>query len=137
LGPLRALANPGIYLGMLLTALLVVAAYQVRPHYEIPLGTATDGPLLRGFNAGEDVPDNKAVTFRWSTGDAYITLQDIGRQDLDITLTLSGARPPGQPPPSIQVSAGSQVLLKVDPPPQITDYPLKVECGQVRDGTLV
>jgi hypothetical protein len=122
---------------MLLTALLVVGAYQARPGYDIPLGTATDAPLLRGFNAGEDVPVGKGITFRWSTGDSSITLQDVGRQDFDVTLSASGSRPPGQPTPSIEVFAGSRPVLKADPPPSISDYSFKVGRGDVSDGTLV
>ena len=79
------------------------------------MGTATDAPLLRGFNAGEDVPGGQGVTFRWSSGSSTITLQDVGRQDFDVTLSLSGSRPPGQPAPSIEVTAGSrQVRQKCD-----------------------
>src|SRR5207237_1633598 len=45
----------GPIIGTLITAILVVAAYQVRVRYDVPFGTATDGVLLRGFNAGEQV----------------------------------------------------------------------------------
>ncbi|MFL5733616.1 MAG: hypothetical protein ACJ78Q_10485, partial [Chloroflexia bacterium] len=136
LGPFGALANPAIYLGALLTALLVVAAYQVRPTFDIPLGTATDAPLLRGFNAGEKIPGQEGLTFRWSSGDAAVTLQDIGRQDLDVTLTASGARPPGQPAPSLQVLVGNRSVLQERPSPDFTDYHFKVDRTEVRDGTL-
>ena len=57
---------------------LVVAAYQVRPTYDIPMGTATDAPLLRGFNAGEVVPGDNGFKFRWSGAESQITLADVG-----------------------------------------------------------
>lgn len=132
---LRRLLNPGIYAGALITAVLVVAAYQVRPGYDIQIGTPTDGTILQGFNAGERMAQGGG-TFRWTGADSYIVLQDVGRQDFDVTLTLSGSRPQGQPPPTLRVESGSAVLLDTVPAPDRVDYKLTLSREYVKDGTL-
>ncbi len=63
----RRLLNVGIVVGLAITALLVVAGYQVRPTYDILIGSATDAPLLRGFNTKEVIPATPPNPFRWST----------------------------------------------------------------------
>jgi hypothetical protein len=134
---LRRLTNPGIYVGVFLAALAILLAYQARPSYNIPFGTTLDGALLSGFHAGESAQGDPTFRFRWSSGDSYITLRDVGRQDFDVTLTVSGSRPQGQPPPSIEVRAGGRTLLKENPPPQVVDYTFQVPRETVQDGTLV
>lgn len=124
------------YVGALVTILLIVAAYQVRPSYDIAFGTATDGALLQGFHEGEQVPGPEGFKYRWSTADASITLQDVGRQDFDVKLFVNGARPPGQQLPSITVSSGDLTLLKTDPPAQAVEYTFRVPREAVQDGTL-
>ena len=131
----RRLLNPGIYAGALITALLVVAAYQARPGYDIQIGTTTDGTLLRGFNAGEKMASGGG-TFRWTGADSYIVLQDVGRQDFDVTLTLSGSRPQGQPAATLRIESGGAVLPDTQPGPNLVDYKLAVTRDDVRDGTL-
>jgi hypothetical protein len=133
---LRIWLNPGIYAGVLLAGILMIGAYQFRPAYDIPFGTQIDGVLLDGFHAEEKAPDDQTFRFRWSSGDAYITLQDVGRQDFDVALSVSGTRPAGQPSPSIEVRAGGKSLLKVAPPPQLTAYSFQVPRESVEDGTL-
>jgi hypothetical protein len=118
-----------------LIALGMLAAYQATPSYEIPFGTATDAVLLQGFGAGEGGGDS-GPTYRWSTGDASIILQDIAQQDFDVDIQFNGWRPPRQPPPSLTISSGGRVLLKAAPPPQIIDYTFRVPSGLVTDGTL-
>lgn len=132
---LRRLLNPGIYAGAIVTALLVVVAYQVRPAYDIQIGTPTDGTILQGFNAGEKMSQGGG-TFRWTGADSYIVLQDVGRQDFDVTLTLSGSRPQGQPSPTLRVESGGAVLLDTVPAPDLVDYHLAVPRDLVKDGTL-
>src|ERR1044072_7059119 len=83
---LRGFLSIAPYLGALITVLLVVTRYQARPGYDIAFGTATDGALLQGFHEGEQMPPPEGFKYRWSTGDASITLQDVGRQDFDVTL---------------------------------------------------
>jgi hypothetical protein len=136
----RALLNPGIYAGVLLAFILVVAAYQVRPAYDIPIGTPTDGPLLRNFYDPETPPKDSGTpyaTYRWSRGNnSSIVFQDVGRQDFDIVLEVNGSRPAGQPPPSLKIKSGDTTLVDVQPPPGVQDYAFKVKREEVRDGTV-
>lgn len=134
---LYRLLNPGIFVGVLLTALLVVAAYQVRPTYAIGIGSPTDSSLVRGFNTPEVLPGEVAQPFRWTTADSYVTLRDVGRQDFNIILTVSGFRPAGQEAPSLKVDAGGGVLLDVTPAPRLTNYSFAVPRDAANDGTLV
>src|SRR5512133_2630933 len=94
----------GLLGSLALTAVAMVLAYQVRPQYDIVLGSTTDAALLKGFD-GAERPQDGSATYRWSTGDASITLQDIGQQDFDVAMQFNGWRPPGQPSPSLTVSA--------------------------------
>src|SRR4051812_602420 len=93
----QALLNPGVYAGVLVAAILVVLAYQVRPTYDIIVGSKLDGPVLVGFNEREAMQGNNPLPFRWTTDDSHIIFAGVGKQDLDVTLTLSGNRPVGQP----------------------------------------
>ncbi len=133
---LRRLANPGIYLGALIAALLVVAAYQGRPSYDIVVGSPIDGPVLQGFNAGERMQGDQSQTFRWTSDDSYILLEGVGTQDFDVTLTLSGSRPESQPQATLRVETDGETLLDVQPAPDLTDYHISVPRDRVRDGTL-
>lgn len=133
---LRIWLNPGIYAGVLLAAVLMVGAYQFRPSYDIGIASPTSSVLLRGFYPREKTPSDDTFTFRWSSGDGYITLQEVGRQDFDVTLWVNGWRPEGQPPPAIEVSAAGRSLLKVEPPPQPVDYTFQVPREAVENGTL-
>ncbi|MEO8286480.1 MAG: hypothetical protein ABI670_08590 [Chloroflexota bacterium] len=136
----RALLNTGVYAAILFSFFLVVAAYQVRPNYTIPIGTATDGPLLRNFYDAERPPagsNTPYATYRWSRGSASaIVFGDIGRQDLDVVVSVNGSRPPDQPPPVLTVKAGGATLLSVQPPPGPQDYAFSVSRDQLTDGTL-
>jgi hypothetical protein len=132
---LRRLLNPGFYLGGLVTALLVVAAYQVRPAYDVPIGTPTDGTILQGFNAGEKMAQGGG-TFRWTGADSYIVLQDVGRQDFDLTLTMSGSRPQGQPPAALRIESSGSTLLDTQLAPDLIDYQIAIPRELLPDGTL-
>src|SRR5437868_12290187 len=101
---------------LVLGTLAMLVTYQVRPQYDIVLGSTTDAVLLKGFD-GAERPEDGSSTYRWSTGDASVTLQDIGQQDFDVAMQFNGWRPPGQPSPSLTVSAAGRTLLTVDPPP--------------------
>ncbi|MBF6611938.1 MAG: hypothetical protein IVW55_02290 [Chloroflexi bacterium] len=133
---LRPLLNPGIYVGVVVAAALVVASYQARPSYDVTFGTSNDAPLLRGFNTAEVMAGANPIPFRWSTGDAHIILQDVGQQDFDVALTIAGARPVGQPPADLTVSVGSLTLLHLSPKAELTGYSFSVPRTALRDGTL-
>lgn len=135
------LLNPGTLAGMcagvVLTALLTVLAYQVRPTYAIGIGAPTDSSVVRGFNTPEVLPGNVPQPFRWSTADSYVTLRDVGRQDFSVIITVSGFRPEGQEAPRLSVDAGGSTLLDVAPAPRLTNYSFDVPREALNDGTLV
>lgn len=134
---LGRLFAPGIFAGVLLTAILSVATYQVRPTYAVPIGGPTDLLLVRGFNSPEALPGTPPQPFRWSKEDSYITFRDAGRQDFNVTLTASGYRPAGAPPPHMTIDAGGATLVDVVPAPQPTNYTFSVPSDAVKDGTLL
>ncbi len=136
---LRAPANPAVYLGALVAALIVVVAYQMRPTYDVQIGTDTDTPLLQGFNSGERTTDKDGLpysTYRWTTGNAQITLQDVGSQDFDVALSLNGTRPPGQPAPTLRITGAGRTFLNVQPTPGVADYSFRAPRDAVKEGTL-
>lgn len=114
--------------------LLIVAAYQVRPYYDIQFGTPTDGPLLDGFQGGERVPANVALgyqTFRWTSGYSTVTFRDVGAQPFSATLTVNGSRPAGQTAPRMVVKAEGQTLLEMQPPPGLSSQTFVVPADLV------
>src|SRR3954454_9200317 len=126
----RALLNPGVYAAVLLALVLVIGAYQARPSFDIPIGTATDGPLLGNFHDAERPPQGSGTpynSYRWSKGDhSTITFQDVGRQDFDVMLQVNGSRPAGEPPPVLKIRAGEATLLDVTPPQGVQTYTLRI-----------
>jgi hypothetical protein len=123
--------------GVLATLVLVVLAYQVRPTYAIGIGTPLDASLVRGFNTPERMPSEVPQPFRWTTEESFVTLRDIGRQDLNVTLTASGFRPEGQERAKLRVAVGNRTVLDVEPAPQLTNYSFQVSREDIADGTLV
>jgi len=136
LGVLRRLRNPGIYAGLLLTALFVTLAYQSRPSYDIQIGSATDQPLLKGFNTREVVAGDEPVPFRWTTGDAFVTFKEVGRQDFSVMMVINGWRPADQPPAHLRISSGGLTFFDGAPAPEPKEYLFVVPRDAVRDGTL-
>jgi hypothetical protein len=132
----RAATNPGIYVAILLSVLLLIAAYQVRPSYDVPVGTQTDGTILRNFNTAEVMQGDNPLHFRWTRGESRIVMEAVGRQDFDVALTISGSRPEGQPPATLQAVVAGQTMLDVQPPPELTEYRFAVPRDLVEGGTL-
>jgi hypothetical protein len=119
------LLNPGIYAGALISCLLVVLGYQSRPTQQVIVGSPTDAPLLDGFSGPERVPEGVDLgyrTFRWLSGYGRVTFTDLGAQPYSITLTVNGSRPPDTPPPVLTAQVNGEVLLQVQPPPQVETY---------------
>ncbi len=127
----------GLIWSVVLTLLAVLISYQVRPGYDIMFGKGTDGDLLDGFNKPEVMESDPYASFRWTTGDASITLQDIGSQDLDVTVQLNGMRPRDQPRPSLLITANGRRLLQAQPPPAVVAYTFRVPRSAVANSTLV
>jgi hypothetical protein len=134
---LRCLLNPGIFAGVLATLVLVVLAYQVRPTYAIGIGTPVDTSIVRGFNTPEQMPGEVPQPFRWTTAESSIVLRDVGRQDFNVILTVSGFRPEGQAPATLKVDVGNRTVLDITPATQLTNYSFAVSRDDVSDGTLV
>ena len=129
----------GIIAGIFVSALLVVAGYQARPSYDVQIGGPLDEPHLRDFNVREVTQGDAPTPFRWITGRSQIVFRDIGRQDLQVTLTVSGARPAGVPTSTLRVSVGEHlllVLLDIAPAPGISDYSFLVPRELLPSGTL-
>lgn len=133
---LRSVTNIGIYIGAVLAFLLVVAAYQIRPSYDIAVGSPTDVTAVRNFNAAERMQGDTGQSFRWTSGDSYIVLEGVGAQDFDVTLTVAGSRPEGQPPASFTVEISGENLLDVQPALPLTDYHFSVPREKVHSGNL-
>ncbi|HUP28464.1 MAG TPA: hypothetical protein VM409_08525 [Chloroflexia bacterium] len=123
--------------GVAISLAMVLLAYQARPGYTITFGSSTDNILLDGFHKPEVMDADTNVTFRWTTADASVTLQDIGDQDFDATIRVNGSRPQGQPPPTLSLNANHQQLLQTTVPPDIKDYTFHVPRAALTDGTLV
>ncbi|MDQ5823947.1 MAG: hypothetical protein M3441_06995 [Chloroflexota bacterium] len=134
---LRRLLNPGTFVGVFATLVLVVLAYQVRPTYAIGIGTPLDVSIVRGFNTPERMPGEVPQAFRWTTEESFVTLRDVGRQDFNVILTASGFRPEGHEPATLRVHVGDRTLLDVQPAPQLTNYSFQVAREDVADGTMV
>ena len=128
---LRRLLNPGIYAGALITAPAGCSCLPGSARLRHTDWHADRRHILQGFNAGEKMAEGGG-TFRWTGADSYIVLQDVGRQDFDVTLTLSGNRPPGQPPATLRIESGTTVLLDTQPGPDLIDYKLAVTRDDVR-----
>ncbi len=135
----KAICNPGIFVGIILAAVLVALAYQVRPGYDIQFGTPTDGTILDGFHAGERVPANVDLgykTFRWMKGYGTVTFRDVGAQPFTATLMVNGSRPEGQPAPRLTVRAAGHTLLEVQPPPGASSYSFGVPADILAGGSF-
>ncbi len=133
---LSVLLAPGVA-GVLFTAVLVAAAYQVRVGMNVELGAPTDSALLDGFNGPERVPPTVDLgyrTFRWMTGYGTATFRDVGIQPYDVTLTVNGSRPAGQPPPLLTVAVGTRRLLDVRPGDGLHSYTFTVPRDLLADG---
>jgi hypothetical protein len=135
-----ALLNPGVYLGVLLMVVLSVAAYQVRPSYDVVLGAPNDRGLISGFHDAEFTPPNAGLPytrFRWSAGDtSNIYFDGVGYQDFDAVVTVNGSRPAGAPQARLRLSAGDTLLLDTPVPPGISEFRLRVPRGAVGGGSL-
>ncbi|HET9494761.1 MAG TPA: hypothetical protein VFR15_11065 [Chloroflexia bacterium] len=135
-----ALLNPGVYFGVLLMAVLSVAAYQVRPSYDVAPGVPYDRGLISGFHDAEFTPPDAGLPytrFRWSAGNAsYIYFDGVGHQDFDAVVMVNGSRPEGAPPATMRLRAGDTVLLDTTVPPGISEHRFRVPREAVTGGSV-
>jgi len=133
----RQLLRPRYHLPLLLliTALALTFAWQVRAPLAIAIGGPDDAPYLTGFNDGETV-QGAAQRFRWTQERATIVLPGYGATAATLTLTLQGSRPGGTPLPALGVTLGDGARQSLPLSPEQRDYTLAVPASAFRDGTL-
>lgn len=108
--------RPALFLA-LLTALVLTAAYTVRPVVHIDLGGDYDAAFLQGFNGREIDAAGAAETFPWPAGQEVLTLP--GRRDGVWIATLRAA--PGQPDGILEEAAVAVNGERVDMPRRTAD----------------
>src|SRR5947209_7382834 len=91
--PRRARAVWALLAVAVLGAIVLVAAYQVRPTYRLTVGDAPhDRPLIGNFNQPERQPAQfGGRRFRWTRDDGTIAFPGIGRQAVAVDITLAGS----------------------------------------------
>lgn len=120
---------------LLLTALALTFAWQVRAPLTIAIGGPDDTPYLTGFNDGETAQGTEQ-RFRWTRDRATIALPGYGATAADLTLTLQGSRPGGTPLPALGVTLGDGARQTLPLSPELRDYTLAVPASAFRDGAL-
>jgi len=120
---------------LLLTALAVTCAWQVRAPLALAIGGPDDTPYLTGFNDGETVQGTDQ-RFRWTRDRATIAFAGYGATAAEITLTLQGSRPGGTALTTLGVTLGDGARQELPLGPERRDYTLAVPASAFRDGTL-
>ena len=132
-----ALLSYGLWLiaAGVIAALLLTAAYQVRPDVRIGMGdTPRDAALVRGFNAPERQPAaDGGRRFRWTRDTSAIVFPGIGRGAYTVDLTLSGA---SNPTPDSRVLANGSEVAMVHLTPAFQVYQVGVPAALMRSGSL-
>ncbi len=119
----------------ILAAILLTAAYQVRPTYRIGIGdTAHDTALMQGFNAPErqSVADGGA-RYRWTRGRGQITFPGIGRGAVAVDMLLSGSINPNS---ETRVLANGTEIATLHPTPDFRPYHMEAPTSLLAHGTL-
>jgi hypothetical protein len=91
----RGLAEPRLYLLLLLSLALGSLAYQYKTSYTVDFGGPGDDAYVSGFNAKEH---NPALNYRWSGPRSVVRFPGIGNEPVLVTLVTVGYRPSGEPP---------------------------------------
>jgi hypothetical protein len=120
---------------LLITALALTFAWQVRTPLVLAIGGPDDAPYLSGFNDGEAIQGSDQ-RFRWTQGRATVTLPGFGATAATLTLTLQGSRPGGTPVTELGVTLGEGARQVLPLSPELRDYTLAVPASAFRDGTL-
>ncbi len=120
---------------LVVTALALLFAWQVRQPFSLALGGPDDAPYLTNFHDPETAQDT-GQPFRWTRDRSTITLPGFGTTPATITMRLQGTRPPGTPPITTSITIGDMsprsVLLTIEP----LDYTFAVPASAFRDGDL-
>ena len=112
---LRALREWRFYALLAASLILWGAAYQYKTEYNLNIGGLYDDAYVADFHGKERNPE---LNYRWSMGYSTILFPGIGNQPVEVTLTLIGFRPDGQPP-QIEVEArGRRFTIQTTAAPQ-------------------
>lgn len=108
-GPVgQALGDWAVLLALLLTALALVALYQFPRARSVDVGRGNDGFYLEGAYPQEQ---GAGTQFRWLDGHAEIVVPAApGNTTWTATLRFGGERPPGLPPPAVDVLADGRLV---------------------------
>ena len=114
--PLAGDLRPYILLAIL-TALVLTAAYAVRPTVRIDMGGDYDAAFLRGFNGREIDSAGAPQPFAWAPGQETLTLPG-DRRGVWIAVLRAA---PGQPPGILEEAAIAVNDVRVDMPRRTAD----------------
>lgn len=119
----------------LLSALVLTAAYQVRPAQVVEIGDAAhDTAIVRGFYAPErQSPQDGGVRYRWMRGEGEIAFPGLGRGPARVALTLNRA---GNPSDTVRVLANGGELRTLTLQPGFMTYTLDVPATYLTSGNL-
>lgn len=128
--PLISLALAGV-----LSALVLTAAYQVRPAQVVEIGDAAhDTAIVRGFYAPErQSSQDGGMRYRWTRGEGEIAFPGLGRGPARVVLTLNRA---GNPSDTVRVLANGGELRTLTLQPGFVTYTLDVPATYLTSGNL-
>jgi len=116
-------------------AMLLTAAYQVRPTYRIGIGdTPRDTALVQGFYSPERQPAaDGGARYRWTRESGQIAFPGIGRGAVTVDLLLSGS---ANPAPDTHVLANETEITTLHLTPDFRLYHVEVPASLMTHGTL-
>ncbi len=123
----RSLASRWLWLFLLIAALAIAAAYQVKQPTALDIGGPTDCPWLGtsqyclkvppvspGWNDSETEPAT-GITYRWSKAQSEILLPGLGNQPYSVTLRWAGQPTSATTPVTLTINAQQfHPILSVD-----------------------
>lgn len=116
-------------------AVVIGAAYQTHPAFDIAIGDRTqDDALVVDFNAAERQPaSGGGRVYRWTRGAGEIVLPGIGRTAAMVTLTMAGG---ANPDPAVVVLANGGTLGRVRLSPDFAEYSFPIPAPYLTTGNL-
>ncbi|MGN6672073.1 MAG: hypothetical protein ACTHMA_02155 [Thermomicrobiales bacterium] len=120
---------------LIVTALAVCFAWQVRQPFALAVGTSDAAPYLTGFHDPETSSDG-GLRYRWTQGDARVTIPGYGATTAMLTLRLQSGRPPGAPPPDLRITLGNGAPLSLPLEAGLKNYTVPVLGSAFQDGDL-
>ncbi|HEY8292960.1 MAG TPA: hypothetical protein VIG44_10750, partial [Thermomicrobiales bacterium] len=119
----------------LIAAVVIGAAYQTHPAYDIAIGQRVqDDPLVRDFNTAERQPPAVGDrTYRWTRAESSITFPGIGRNAATVTLTMAGG---ANPNPDVTILSNTGEVAHLHLTADFADYPITIPAPYLTTGTL-